>query len=175
MQDRQLDQLAGYLVSTKRWRQVGWVGDSLDCIQPHLFADADLAGCVASQRSTSGVHHVLRGPNTSFPVAAASKRQGCVSHSTPEAELIALNFAVRTVGLPGLLIWHTLMPKKPALYVHEDNQPLIRVLKTGKNPTMRYLGRTHRVSVAWLHECFQRKDLPAAFEEPPKPCADMHA
>eukprot|EP00971_Amphidinium_carterae_P254284 5048029-Amphidinium_carterae.1 len=30
----------------------------------------------------------------------------------------------------------------------------IAVLKSGRNPTMRHLGRTHRVSEAWLHEVF---------------------
>ena len=32
---------------------------------------------------------------------------------------------------------------------------MIQVCKTGKNPTMRHLGRTHRVDVHWLHERFQ--------------------
>ena len=41
----------------------------------------------------------------------------------------------------------------------EDNQAMIRVIETGKNPTMRYLHRTHRVSVAWLHEVFQGEHL----------------
>ena len=29
---------------------------------------------------------------------------------------------------------------------------MIRVVQTGKNPTMRHLNRVHRISVAWLHE-----------------------
>ena len=31
---------------------------------------------------------------------------------------------------------------------------MIQVCKTGKNPTLRHLGRTHRVDVHWLHERF---------------------
>ena len=87
--DRKLHRLVGYIQQSKSHRLIGWVGDELCCIQPHLYADADFAGCVETQRSTSGVHAILRGPNTSFPTAGASKRQGCVSHSTPEAELVA--------------------------------------------------------------------------------------
>ena len=37
----------------------------------------------------------------------------------------------------------------------EDNQAPLQVLKTGKNPTMRHLGRTHRVNLAWLSEVFR--------------------
>ena len=31
---------------------------------------------------------------------------------------------------------------------------MIQVCRTGRNPTMRHLGRTHRVDVHWLHERF---------------------
>ena len=103
--DRKLHRLVGYIQQSKSHRLIGWVGDELCCIQPHLYADADFAGCVETQRSTSGVHAILRGPNTSFPTAGASKRQGCVSHSTPEAEIVATHFAMSTTGLPGQMIW----------------------------------------------------------------------
>ena len=35
---------------------------------------------------------------------------------------------------------------------HEDNESMIQVIRTGKNPTMRQLGRVHRVAIAVLHE-----------------------
>ena len=57
--------------------------------------------------------------------------------------------------MPYLTLWHTMMPYRPPLVVHDDNQGMIRVMQTGRNPTMPYLGRTHRISVAWLHEVFQ--------------------
>eukprot|EP00969_Alexandrium_andersonii_P281405 12440592-Alexandrium_andersonii.AAC.1 len=56
--------------------------------------------CVDALRSASGVHLCLRGPRTSFPLAGLSKRQGCSSHSAPEAELVAMDFATRQEGLP---------------------------------------------------------------------------
>eukprot|EP00974_Lingulodinium_polyedra_P025601 2475030-Lingulodinium_polyedra.AAC.1 len=44
------------------------------------------------------------------------------------------------------------LPKEyPALF-HEDNNAMIRVIKTGRNPTVRYLHRTHRISIAVLRE-----------------------
>ena len=125
-------------------------------LRPHLLADADFAGCTDTQRSTSGVHLAIRGPRTCFPVSGQSKRQTCVSHSTPEAEITSADFALRLCGMPALDLWHTLLPHRPALLFHDDNQAMISVVRSGRNPTMRYLKRTHGVSVAWLHERFKQ-------------------
>ena len=172
--EKDVDRLVGYIKSSKSLRLVNWCGDPLDAVRPHLFADADLGGCVDTQRSTSGLHFVLRGPHTSFVIAGQSKRQPCVSHSTPEAEMYATAFALRNEGLPSTLIWDKLLPGFASICFHEDNQPMIRVLETGKNPTMRYLHRTHRMSVAWLHECFQRKDFELVHEDTSTMCADVY-
>jgi hypothetical protein len=40
----------------------------------------------------------------------------------------------------------------------EDNEVAIRVLNTGKNPTMRHMQRTHGLDLAWLCERFERGD-----------------
>ena len=153
---------------------MGWVGDKPCCVQPHLFADADFAGCVLTQRSTSAVHLVIRGQHTSFPISGMSKRQGCVSHSTPEAEIVAAGYALRCCGIPCLDLWQTLLPHKPGLLFHEDNQAMIRVVETGRNPTMRYLHRTHRVSVGWLHERFGADDLDLVYELTTRMAADIY-
>ena len=84
----------------------------------------------------------------SFPISAGSKIQSCVSHFTLEAELVAAHFGLRTDGLLALSLWRALFPHQLPLLFHEDNQAMIRVVATGKKPTMRYLARTHRVSVA---------------------------
>src|SRR4051812_14337081 len=129
------------------------------------------------------------------PLAAVSKRQSCVSHSTPEAELVALTYALRHEGLPGLSLWevwrgllqhageaggerpegercapsgpvvggHVSRPssrsgdhgsKPVTLVVHEDNSALVKCVRSGRNPTMRHLLRTHRVGVRWLYDLF---------------------
>ena len=88
--------------------------------------------------------------------------------------MVALDFSMRTVGLPYLTLWHTLMPHHPPLVVHEDNQAMIRVMQTGRNPTMRYLGRTHRISVAWLHEVFKDQNQLLVYEESNTMCADIY-
>eukprot|EP00971_Amphidinium_carterae_P114472 2268179-Amphidinium_carterae.1 len=46
----------------------------------------------------------MMGKHTHVPIAAVSKRQTCVSHSTPEAEIVAADTALssRLVGLPAI-------------------------------------------------------------------------
>ena len=43
--------------------------------------------------------------------------------------------------------------------VHEDNLAMLRVIETGRNPTLRYLARTHRASVQCLHEVLRREHI----------------
>ena len=133
--DRKLHRLVCYINSSKHLRMIGWVGDDPSALQPHLFADADFAGCTATQRSTSGYHFAIRGPNTCFPITGVTRKQACVSHSTPEAEIVSADLALRHSGLPGFALWWTLLPQKPRLMFHEDNQTMIRVVETGRNPT----------------------------------------
>ena len=94
---------------------IGWVSGSREPLFPHFFADADLAGDAETQRSTSGYYSVIRGPNTSFPISAGSKMKACVSHSTPEAELVAADYGLRTDGLLALSLWRVLFPHQPPL------------------------------------------------------------
>ena len=75
--DRRLHRLVCYIHSTKHYKMFGWVGDSVPNLEPHMFAEADFAGCTATQRSTSGVHACIRGPATCFPIAGCGKRQRC--------------------------------------------------------------------------------------------------
>ena len=138
------------------------------------YADADFAGCVESLRSTSGAHLNLQGPHTRFPLAGLSKRQGCVSHSTPEAEIVSADTAVRTIGLPALDLWDILSSTKGNLCLCEDNQAMISVVRSGRNPTMRYLERTHGVSVAWLHEIFQADHIALVYEITGKMAANIY-
>ena len=85
---------------------VGWVGDSIEALNLHLYSDADYGGW--KSKSTSGIQLMVEGPNTSCPICGASSVQTCVSHSTPEAEIVAGELALRKLGLPAMIMWDIL-------------------------------------------------------------------
>ena len=45
------------------------------------------------------------------------------------------------------------------LIMHDDNSAMIQVFKTGRNPTMRTLGRVHGISICPMHETTCRDDF----------------
>ena len=87
--DRRLHRIMCYVKSTLDHRHVGWIGDPPQDIRLHVYSDADFAGCQITNKSTTGAFLVLEGPSTYYPIGSMSKKQSCVSYSTPEAELVA--------------------------------------------------------------------------------------
>ena len=77
-------------------------------------------------------------------------------------------------GIPCLDRWEILLARKCPLVVHEDNQSMLRVIETGRNPTMRYLGRTHRVSVRRLHEAFKRDNIRCVYAQTDRMAGDIY-
>ena len=161
--DIELHRLVSHIHCTRDYLLTGWIGDQLVDIDPHLFSDADFAGCGDSLKSTSGAFLVLRGQNSSFPISASSKRQGCISHSTTEAEVAAADAALRSLGLPILTIWEQIAGRPVRLFFHEDNKAVLDIMKSGRNPTMRYVSRTQGVSMKWLHEVYQRENIHSSY------------
>jgi hypothetical protein len=80
-----------------------------------LFSDADYAGCEKTHKSTTGAFLCMTGPHTFVPVSAISKKQDCISRSTAEAELIAVDVALRTIGIPAMDIWEKTIPPAPVI------------------------------------------------------------
>ena len=66
------------------------------------FVDASFAGDLTDSKSTSATMHCLIGPRTYVPLTWMCKKRGYVSHSSTEAELVALEMAVRMEVLTGL-------------------------------------------------------------------------
>ena len=172
--DKRLYRLMCYIHSTYHYRMTGWVGDEAKNISPHLFADADFAGDSKNSRSTSGVHLSLLGPNTVYPIAGQCKKQGCVSHSTPEAEVVAADHAMRTYGLPCLEVWDKLLGRKAVLEFHEDNETAIGIIKAGYSPALRHVKRTHGVCIRWLAERFRYPDYHLFYERSALMAADIY-
>ena len=101
----------------------------------------------------------LVGPNSFYPLGSISKKQTSVSHSTDEAEIVAMNLAVRTEGLPALELWEFIFGRKFTLDLFEDNQATSRIVTTGRAPRLKHIHGTHAVSIAWLHERHINADL----------------
>ena len=162
MQDAQLHRLVCYLKSSLSYRQYSWVGDKLEDLQLHLYTDADLASDPEDSVSTSGAYLALVGPRTHVPLAHRSKRQTAVSHSSTESELVSADHGLKTLGLPALDLWEVLLQRKPGevgLRMFQDNDACCRVCRSGKNPNMVHIGRTHRISIAWLYEQLQQNEI----------------
>ena len=81
--DRRLKRTYSYMIKSKPYRKIGFVGDSLDKCWLSLFADSYIVGDKAECKSTSGALLVLRGPNTYFPVGAVARKQSTTALSTP--------------------------------------------------------------------------------------------
>ena len=103
--DKRLHRLMSYIHHTKEHVMMSFVGDlAIDC-KIMLFCDASFAGDLADSKSTSGAILCLVGPNTFAPISWMCKKQGAVSHSSTEAEVISMDAAVRLEGLPLLNLW----------------------------------------------------------------------
>ena len=103
--DRRLHRLVSYMHQTSDYAQLCYVGDRPSDCWLTLFSDASFAGDLRDSKSTSGGLLALVGPNTFVPVSWLCKKQGAVSHSTAESEVISLDTGVRLEGIPALMLW----------------------------------------------------------------------
>ena len=103
--------MISYIHHTQNWSQKCWVGDKVEDIKIMLFCDASFAGELKGSKSTSGAVMCLVGPYTFVPLTQFAKKQGAVSHSFTEAEVISFDAAFRMLGLPMLTLLGSRRPK----------------------------------------------------------------
>ena len=103
--DKRLLRLVSYLHFTKDYVQACFVGDKPEDCWIAMFVDASFAGDLQDSKSTSGMYLCLVGPNTFVPISWLCKKQGAVSHSSTESEVISLESSLRQEGLPALMLW----------------------------------------------------------------------
>ena len=103
--DRRLHRLICYMHQTADYAQICFVGDAPGDCWLTLFSDASFAGDLRDSKSTTGGYLCLVGPNTYVPIGWMCKKQGAVSHSTAEAEVISLDAGMRLEGIPTLSLW----------------------------------------------------------------------
>jgi hypothetical protein len=89
--------------------------------------------------------------------------KNCISQSTTEAEIVAASLGTKNYGISLAAfmkqICSDLGSIASPLIHHVDNQCVIEVVRTGRNPTMRHLGRVHGVSIGFLHETYRQGDM----------------
>jgi hypothetical protein len=100
--DKRLHRLMVYIQNSLSYRMYAWNDQAASDGQLKLrvYSDSDFAGCSQTQRSTTGSVVFLIRSGAKIPIAYLSKRQTCVSHSTPEAEIVAMDSAIRLLALP---------------------------------------------------------------------------
>ena len=104
--DTRVHERMAYVYSVVSFRVYAWNDFSrrdLDLVLI-VYSDADFVGCAGTQTSTTGAVVLLSRGGYSAPISCLSKRQGCVSRSIPEAELVATDTAIRVMTLPLLSI-----------------------------------------------------------------------
>ena len=157
VEDKKLRRLMEYINGSQNERLTGFIGDQKKDLVLRLFTDADFAGDRSDAKSTSGIFLALVGPHSFFPLAAQSKKQTSVSHSSAESEIVAANCAVREIGLPAKDLWEVLLKRKDVpLELYEDNQSTSQMMELGKFPTLRHVQRTHGINTTWLSDCLKR-------------------
>ena len=170
-----MHRLFSYVKTTLTYRQIGWIGDPLENLHPTFWSDASFASCMFTQKSATGLHHALVGPNSRYGITGLGHTQKCISTSSTEAETVAGFKCVKDLLIPSLDLWEVVLQRSPVLAdMREDNQAMIQVMKTGRNPTMRTLPRVHRVDIAWLHERYQSGLFKVTWETTEEMAADIY-
>ena len=108
--DRMLNRLMSYVNCTTKQALISVIGDEPQDCRLVAYVDADHASDKRDKKSTSGVVLFLVGPNTLAPITAFSKAQSCVSHSSTESELVALDQCIRSEAVPITWFWEQVLP-----------------------------------------------------------------
>lgn len=121
---------------------------------PHLvcYSDADLAGDQTTGRSTSGYVCMYSGAALSW----RSQRQGTVSISSAEAEIMAASETAQEILWLNALLKDIISLEKPVLYL--DNESAV---KLSHNPKYEYHKRTKHIKLKHLfvRECVTNGEL----------------
>ena len=85
----------------------------------------------------------------------------------------ATHHILRTVGVFGFELWQRLLPNGPKMKFLEDNVAMLQRIRSGRNPTMRHLSRTHWASIGWVHERYINQDFEFVHEAGAKTPPDI--
>jgi hypothetical protein len=160
--DRRLHRLYCYVFGSAALSLSGSLNESdKSCLRLVAWPDADLNGDVMSSKSTSGFFLELAGAGgRAMPLAWGSKRQGCTSSHTCEAEVVSLSSALRTELLPAQVLLEVILGRPVEAVLKEDNSATIVSCNKGYSPAMRYVNRTQRVSLGFINDILKKEEVP---------------
>ena len=164
-----------YLSDAVDWVSMGYIGDHHWALPLQLYADADFAGDTPSFKSTSGTLRCVHGPKTYLPVVGRTKKQGCVSHYTPEAEVISLDAGMRTLAVPAIGVWEKLLGRAINVTALVDSEATLRIRPHGQERYMEAHFTCARVSIAWLHDLFESSHVAIQYQCTGPPKGDLLA
>jgi len=176
--DRELERLFGYLNSSSNFCLV-YIVDTRDWLNVKLptFCDSDHAGDVETRKSRCGVNLFVQGSfGTWALIDWCSRLVAMPSLSSGEAEVVATSVVLGArEGVKGMLlpisgVMEFLMPMQDniSMELHIDASVARGAIRTGYSKQMRYITKTHGVSIAWLHAVVQKLDIkvvPVASED----------
>ena len=102
----------------------GWVGDKSADWRIWLYADVDFAADKLTSKSVSGVFCAISSPTSYFPFCALSKKQGAVSHSTAESEMVAADLGFKTEALPLMTLFDAVLKRQSDVCSLKTIRPL---------------------------------------------------
>ena len=150
--DKSLHRLFCYLNNSRDFVLVSHMGGDIDELELELSVDADLASEKDDTKSSSAYFCSIKGPQSMGVLAFCFKRQTSTALGTPEAEIVSLSFGLKQCGLPMKDFWEYILGRLITLRIKEDNETAITIIKKGYSPQLRYLERTQRTKLSWLHE-----------------------
>ena len=105
-------------------------------------------------RSTSGFFLELEGRDSgnSWPLAHKAQFQSFTASSSAESETASASAAIRHTALPVQQLLEEMLGRLVPICCKVDNSQCIAAIKNGYSKRLRFLSRTHRCSIAVLHE-----------------------
>ena len=159
--DRKLRRLFAYIKHSTGAKLKGVLGtsDRRDLVL-RGWPDADLCGDDSSSKSTSGFYLELAGKDGhTFPISWGSKRQGATSCHTCEAETVSLASCLRNELIPAQDLLSLLLSEDLKAELLEDNAACVIACRKGYSPAMKYLNRTQRIAIGFVHDAIFEPDL----------------
>ena len=159
LHDRCLRQLFGYLETTADWVLLLPQRNSFDLSTSYILSrsDADHAGELSTSKSTSGYCCFIAdvaNPGVKFLFDWGSKTQIATAPSTPDAETAAVHRVVCKSLLSAQIFLEELFHSEFPISHEVDNSAAIANVRDGCSNTLRYMKKTQRVSIPFLHGVF---------------------